>query len=542
MTATTRTALRVRVDTFTFHGEDTPALRDAALSVTPGSLTAVLGGSGSGKSTLGKLLAGWLRAGHAGEFRGSLELDGTRLDFHGAPDDPRINPAEWSRRVAFVPQDAAAMLSTVRATVAEELAFGLENRAIPREDMLRAVERTAARTGLSGLLDRDPATLSGGELRRLAVGCAVISEPDVLVLDEPLASLDAAGAAQIADLVRSLCRSGTGVVLLSQVADRLAGEATHWTVLDSRTALDGGPGGGTVTAAGTPAQLAGSAEVERAGILVPDFLDLNDPDPTVLDPNVPDRGVRAGSTAAPVASQARAVPVAAPGPGPASLELCGVSFGYTQNARRRETAPLVRVLRDVDLAVRPGEIIAVTGPNGAGKSTLLRHFNGLLRPSEGDVRVCGRSIAGVPVGTVAASIGLLFQHPRDQLFERTVLREATFGLRQLFGKADAESRARAALAAVGFSEAAASVHPAELPASQQRLLALATVLAREPAVLALDEPTVGLDRKGLERLGLAVKEAAARGTAVVMVTHDLGYARATAHRILKLDAGSLREV
>ena len=155
------------------------------------------GRSGSGKSTLGKLLAGWLRAGHAGQLRGSLELDGTRLDFRGLPEDPRINPAEWSRRVAFVPQDAAAMLSTVRATVAEELAFGLENRAVPREDMLRAVERTAARTGLTGLLDRDPATLSGGELRRLAVACAVIAEPDILILDEPLASLDAAGAAQI---------------------------------------------------------------------------------------------------------------------------------------------------------------------------------------------------------------------------------------------------------------------------------------------------------------------------------------------------------
>ncbi len=261
MTAATRTALRARIDAFTFHGESQPALRDVTLSVTPGSLTAVLGGSGSGKSTLGKLLAAWLRAGHAGEFRGSLELDGTRLDFHGAPDDPRINPAEWSRRVAFVPQDAAAMLSTVRATVAEELAFGLELRATPRADMLRAVERTAARTGLSGLLDRDPATLSGGELRRLAVGCAVIAEPDMLILDEPMASLDAAGAARIEELIRGLCATGTGVVLLSQAADRLAGEATHWTVLDA----------GTVTAAGAPAQLIGSAELEHAGVLVPEF-------------------------------------------------------------------------------------------------------------------------------------------------------------------------------------------------------------------------------------------------------------------------------
>ena len=534
MTAAVGTALQARVDAFTFHGENTPALCDVAISVLPGCLTAVLGGSGSGKSTLGKLLAGWLRAGHAGQLRGSLELDGTRLDFRGLPEDPRINPAEWSRRVAFVPQDAAAMLSTVRATVAEELAFGLENRAVPRKDMLRAVEHTAARTGLTGLLARDPATLSGGELRRLAVACAVIAEPDILILDEPLASLDAAGAAQIRELVRSLCHAGssttptgtatgnpTGVVLLSQSADTLAREATHWTVLD----------GGTVTATGTPAQLLGSAELERAGVLQPGA-----PGSGALHSDALDTG--AGARGRSSAGGLR--------PGPAPLELCRVAFGYGHEPRRRGVPPeeqvLRRVLQDLDLAVRPGEIIAVTGPNGAGKSTLLRHFNGLLRPSEGDVRVCGRSITGVPVGTVAASVGLLFQHPRDQLFERTVLREAAFGLRQLVGKAQAEGRARAALAAVGLSTADEAVHPAELSASQQRLLALATVLAREPAVLALDEPTVGLDRRGLERLGQAVAAAAARGTAVVLVTHDLAYARATAHRVLVLDGGSLRDV
>jgi energy-coupling factor transport system ATP-binding protein len=235
------------------------------------------------------------------------------------------------------------------------------------------------------------------------------------------------------------------------------------------------------------------------------------------------------------------VPAAAPGPGPASLELRGVGFGYARDPRRRGTGAQDRVLGDVDFAVRPGEIVAVTGPNGAGKSTLLRHFNGLLRPSAGDVLVCGRSIAGVPVGKVAASTGMLFQHPRDQLFERTVLREVAFGLRQLSGKAGAEGKARAALAAVGLS-GTEEAHPAELSASRQRLLALATVLAREPAVLALDEPTVGLDRHGLESLQRAVERAAARGAAVVMVTHDLDYARSTAHRVLELSGGSLREI
>ncbi|MDI3213358.1 ATP-binding cassette domain-containing protein [Arthrobacter sp. AL12] len=496
--ATASTAvLAARIGSFSFHGERTPALRDIDLSVRPGVLTAVLGGSGSGKTTLGKLLAGWHRPGQSGTFTGSLTLAGQPLEFRGLEDDPRINPSAWSTRVGYVPQDAAAMLSTVRSTVAEELAFGLENRGTPRRDMLRAVARAAEQTGLTALLDRDPATLSGGELRRLAMACAVVQDPWVLVLDEPLASLDAAGIIQVRDLINRLTGAGTGVVLLSQSADGLARSAGHWIILD----------GGTATASGIPRELIRSAELARTGTLLPAV--------THAVPAV--RGRAPEPEAAPV------------------LELFGLGFGYPGTGDA-DGEPL---LRDLELTVRPGEIVAITGPNGAGKSTLLRHLNGLLRPHTGEVRIQGRSIAGIPTGRIAASVGLLFQHPRDQLFERTVLREASFGLRRLHGR-DAAARADEALEAVGLA-GAARTHPAELPASQQRLLALATVLARGPAVLALDEPTVGLDRHGLDRLDRAVAAAAARGAAVVLVTHDAAYARATAHRVLALDGGSLRE-
>ncbi|MDQ0634457.1 energy-coupling factor transporter ATP-binding protein EcfA2 [Arthrobacter pascens] len=504
MTAATGTVLRAGIDEFTYHGGTAPVLRGVGLGIAPGSLSAVLGGSGSGKSTLGKLLAGWLRPGHSGMLRGDLELGGTHLEFRGSPADPRINPAEWSRRVEFVPQDAAAMLSTVRSTVAEELAFGLENRGMPRQDMFGAVARAAASVGLSGLLDRDPATLSGGELRRLAVGCAVITAPEVLVLDEPLASLDAAGAAQISDLIRSLVSGGSAVVVLGQVVDRLALEAGHWMILD----------GGTATAAGRPAQVMGSAELEASGV-------------RFSDPAVSAVPARPAGTAPATRN------------GPAILELRGVGFRYPAASRPGPSPG--DVLQDLDFSLRAGEIVAITGPNGAGKSTLLRLLIGLLRPSSGEVRVAGSSIAGAPVGRVAASVGLLFQHPRDQLFERTALREVRFGLRPRFGPEAATSRALAALDDVGLS-VAASIHPADLPASQQRLLALATVLARDPAVLALDEPTVGLDRHGVERLGQVVGQAAVRGTGVVFVTHDAGYARGAAHRVLEFDAGRLREV
>ena len=492
---------------FTFLDGHAPVLRDVALSFAPGSFTAVLGASGSGKSTLGRLLAGWLPPGDSGVLAGFLEVSGIRLEFDGGAGDPRIDPAQWGRQVGFVPQDPATMLSTVRATVAEELAFGLENAGVERDSMLAAVERTAALLGLSGLLDRDPARLSGGQLRRLAIGCAVIAGPPVLVMDEPFASLDAAGTGELEAVVRDLVKRGTAVVVLSQTVDALLQEAATWVVLSD----------GTATAAGPPAAVRDGSPVLPAAVRRP----------------------------ASVHAAGRALP--GPGtvkPGVPALQLQGVSFAYPVRSPGRrirkasQPVPAALVLQDVNLAVQPGEILAITGPNGAGKSTLLRHFNGLLRPTSGIVSVGGSDIAGIPVGRTAASVGLLFQQPRDQLFERTVLREVRFGLDRLVGPAAAEDRATAALRAVGLA-AARDGHPAELPASGQRLLALATLLARKPAVVALDEPTVALDGDGLALLDAAMRSAAAEGAAVVLVTHDLGYALSAAHRMLALDGGRL---
>ena len=509
------TALAAGIKSFAFHGDDAPVLCDVHISFEPGTFTAILGPSGSGKSTLGRLLAGWLPPGPGGRLQGRLTLAETTLEFQGAADDPRINPAQWGRRVSFVSQDASAILSTVRATVAEELAFGLENAGKERPAMEAAVERTAGLLGLSRLLDRHPDTLSGGQLGRLAIGCAVIAEPEVLIMDEPFASLDAAGADELAILLNSLVTRGTALVILSQAIEEALFQAEQWVVLDA----------GTVTATGTPAELTAApgrlpAGIRWAGTCWPG---------TRQQPRVKARD-KIAAAAAPV------------------LELRGVGFGYADKSRSGRKARAAasgasatrphRVLQDIDLELQPGEIVAVTGPNGAGKSTFLRHLNGLLRPTSGSVLVYGQDIAARPVGEVAASVGLLFQNPRHQLFERTAAREVRFGLDRRFGASEAAARTGAALDAVGLS-AAADGHPAELPASRQRLLALATVLARKPAVLALDEPTVALDGNGLRLLDAAVRSAAAAGAAVVLVTHDVPYARSVADRWLTLDGGRL---
>lgn len=509
MHTTATPALAAGIRSLTFHEEYSPALQNVDVSFAPGSCTAVIGASGSGKSTLGRLLAGWLSPGSHGRLRGHLAAAGTTLAFDGGPGDPRIDPGAWGRLVGFVPQDASGVLSTVRATVAEELAFGLENAGVERSAMVAAVERTARLVGLADLLERDPATLSGGQLRRLAIGCAAIIDPPVLVLDEPAASLDSAGLESLVQLVGERAAAGTAVVILSQAVDALVLAAPEWIVL----------AGGTVTARGRREEfLQGGPMVLPAAVRSP-ATDFRQDSPT------------------PGPDAARPVALSCPaGSGtPAGLEFRAVSFSYPAHRAAGAARP---VLDHVDLAVRAGEIVAVTGANGAGKSTLLRHANGLLQPDRGTVMVQGNGIAGRPVGEVATSVGFLFQHPRHQLFERSVLREVRFGLERLFPAGEADRRARAALEAAGLA-AEAHTHPAELPGSHQRLLALATVLARRPAVLALDEPTVALDGDGLALLDAAVRSAASAGAAVVLVTHDPDYARTAAHRVVALDGGRL---
>lgn len=508
-------ALAAHVRSFAYD-DGAPLLHDVRLELVPGSFTTVLGASGSGKSMLAKVLAGWAVAGGHGRLDGALELSRSgareRLEFRGSPDDPRLRLGAWGQHVAFVPQRAAELLTGAAATVGEELAFALEQRGTPRAEMLAQVDSAARAVGLGEFLARDPGRLSGGEQRRLAIACAIVGRPDVVLLDEPTASLDADGADALAQVLDALRAVGTAVVVFTATADALARGASRWLLLE----------GGTVVAEGAPPEVEAGAAFAASGVLRegPPFLQAA-------------RGAyRRVEGSAPVAELDRvtfAYPSAGAGLGAGSLR------------------PGSRVLDEASLAVFPGELVALTGPNGAGKSTSLRHLAGLLRPHGGQVRIGGRDILREPAGRVAATVGTLFQEPRDQLFERTALREVAFGLTGLrrgplrLTRDEARERALEALDAVGLARQA-DTHPYELSMSEQRLLALATALVRRPRVLLLDEPTVGLDRFGLGRLETAVRLAADGGAAVVLSTHALSWARRQADRRLGLARGRFQEL
>jgi energy-coupling factor transport system ATP-binding protein len=206
----------------------------------------------------------------------------------------------------------------------------------------------------------------------------------------------------------------------------------------------------------------------------------------------------------------------------------GLVFEYEDGAR---------ALDGLDLAIEPGERVAIVGPNGSGKSTLVRHWNGLLRPTAGRVLVDGASTKGRRVAELARTVGLTFQDPDRQLFARTCRREVAFGARNVgLRKRALDDAVEAALDAVGLS-GSAGANPYDLGPSRRRLLALASVLAMATPVVVLDEPTMGLDGREVARVETVVAKLAAEGRTVVAISHDARFVGGSFGRVVRLEDG-----
>ena len=199
----------------------------------------------------------------------------------------------------------------------------------------------------------------------------------------------------------------------------------------------------------------------------------------------------------------------------------------------------IEAVRGISLTIEPGETVAILGQNGSGKTTLVKHFNGLLRPASGRVFVDGTDAVGRSVAELAATVGFVFQNPDDQLFERSVEREVGFGPRNLgFPTATTAQLVASALSAVGLTDQRAT-NPYDLDLSRRKLVALAGVLAMDPAVLVLDEPTTGQDAEGVARVGAVVGAVAHAGRSVVAITHDMEFAATHFERIVVLREGQI---
>jgi energy-coupling factor transport system ATP-binding protein len=448
-----------------------------------------VGPSGSGKSTLGLAIAGLVPREVAGEWRGSLEVDGL--------DTLAVRREEIAARVGVVFQDPGSQL--VMDRVEDDVAFGLENRDWPREAMFRRVPEALELVGLAGLERRRPTTLSGGQQQRLALAGVLAPQPRILVLDEPTANLDPDGTAAFFErLARLRAVPDTAIVLIEHRVDRA------WPLADRILAL--GHDGSPIDVGRPDDVLARSgATMAEAGIWLP-----GDRGASLVRPGAGSAAPRSGA-----AGRSGALAVAA-----------GVVFGYPGSPP---------VVRDVELALDAGERVALVGPNGSGKSTLARLLVGLLRPRSGHVRLLGEDPGRLPARELARRAQYVFQDPEQQFLARRVGDEVMLGLRPDDRVAVEALMADLRLPLEEFGDRS----PYRLSGGEQRRLSLACVLAHRPALLVLDEPTFGQDRRGYTGLMGILRERIEAGVCVLAATHDERFVADFAARTVALEAGRI---
>jgi energy-coupling factor transport system ATP-binding protein len=213
-----------------------------------------------------------------------------------------------------------------------------------------------------------------------------------------------------------------------------------------------------------------------------------------------------------------------------AIELSDVRFRYPSG---------VEALRAVSLRIQPGEAVAIVGQNGSGKTTLVKHLNGLLRPTSGRVLLAGDDTAAEPINRMAERVGFVFQSPDDQLFERSVEREVAFGPRRMDFPAETVGTLVAQAIELAGLDAVRATNPYDLDLSTRKLVGLASVLATDPAVVVLDEPTTGQDVPGVARVGRIVDALQAAGKSVVAITHDMEFAAAHFERVVLMRQGEV---
>ncbi|HKH15948.1 MAG TPA: ATP-binding cassette domain-containing protein [Solirubrobacteraceae bacterium] len=500
-------ALLLEHVTYSYPDAVAPALRDLDLRVAPGEFVVLAGGSGSGKSTLLRAASGLVPHFHGGEFTGRLESGGLDTRTH--------EPARIAAVAGTLFQDPETQV--VMGTVRAELAFPLENQGLGAAAVARGVEEAALALGIAALLDRSTHALSGGELQRVALGAALAGRPRLALLDEPTSQLDPVAGDELLGVLRRLNEEwGTAVILAEHRLERCLSAADRVVALrDGAIACDADPRGFLDWAAEQAPELQtpGARLFSLAGrrplpVSVKDARrTLAGGDAGRLDPEMRGESARdavripAGEDGGRLDPRVRAR-VARRCRGPRIEPALAFSSVWLEHKGG------ATVLRGVDLAVAPGDRVALMGRNGAGKSTLLRLAAGLVDPTRGKVQRGGR-------------VALLLQNPGD------------YTLRDRVG----DELPADALAAAGL-QGLADRHPRDLSGGERQRLALAIVLYGErPAVVCLDEPTRGMDRGHKDVLARLLEGLAGSGTAVIVATHDAEFAAAFAGRTVLLGDG-----
>jgi energy-coupling factor transport system ATP-binding protein len=486
ISSTAGARIQVRGWGWRYAGRRQWACRDVDLDIEPGERVLLVGRSGAGKSTLLRALAGLLDPDTAAEQEGQILVDGRPA-------------AEARSRIGMLLQDPEASLVMSRA--GDDVAFGLENAGVPRDQIWPRVEHALHLVGFPYGLEHATGALSGGEQQRLALAGALVRRPSLLLLDEPTANLDPAGTALVLDSVRGVVGAtppgSATLVIVEHRVDLAADLADRVVVLE--------PGGG-VAEDGTPQEVFArrGAALAAAGVWVPA--------PWAPSPPVPIRG---------------------PG-GTVRLRADRISRTYPHADRP--------ALEESSVELSAGQASCVTGPNGSGKSTLATMLAGLMRPDTGGSFLAdapGRPLHRWRAQHLCRRVGTVFQIPEHQFLAPTVQEELMIGPRRAGVRTAAAEQRCAELLDRLRLDRLAGANPYTLSGGEKRRLSVATALATAPDVLVLDEPTFGQDAQTWLELVALCAELRDDGATILSVTHDESFATVLADQRITVRAGTV---
>ena len=522
------------------------ALDGVDLEVEPGQFIAILGHNGSGKSTLARQLNALLLP-----TEGTLYVDG-----YDTRDESSLWDIRQSAGMVFQNPDNQIIASVVE----EDVGFGPENMGIPTEDIWVRVEKALRSVGMWKMRSSSPNRLSGGQKQRVAIAGVIAMKPKCIVLDEPTAMLDPGGRAEVIRTVHELNRTeGVTVILITHYMEEVV-NADRVIVMDQ----------GKVVLTGTPGEIFSQTELLRQHRLdVPQVtllayelkkagLDIRDGILTVEELTKELDGL-IGKQKRPESKSQQHTET------PEDISAAGHKTpGQETDSRNEEqetdgrhqicvehlnyiydpgTSYERKALDDISFTVGKGEFIGLIGHTGSGKSTLIQHLNGLNKASSGRILIDGEDIYsdGYSMKELRFKVGLVFQYPEHQLFESDVLKDICFGPKnQGLSDEEALARARAAMRSVGLDESFEKKSPFDLSGGQKRRAAIAGILAMDPEVLVLDEPTAGLDPKGRDEILDLLKDLhEERNITIILVSHSMEDVANYVSRIIVMDEGRI---
>lgn len=489
---------------YTYPNSESPALQKASVQIESGQFVLLAGSSGSGKTTLLRCINGLVPHFSGGLIAGSVCVN----EIDAFESGPRI----LSHHVGFVAQnpEGHALLDTVEP----EIAFALENAAIPPQEMRIRVEEVLDLLDLTNLRDRPIASLSGGERQRVAIASVLALRPQVLLLDEPTSQLDPKSAE---DVLRSLVRlnedMGLTIVLAEHRLERVLRYADRLVFMENgRIIVDDW----VSNALAEIPHLPPLARVGRAMGW--------DPLPVTVK-----EGKRYASKLTKddyLATYGKPAKLPETPPHIPLLEVANVHFSYD--------GP--EIVNGVSLQVHEGQVLAIMGRNGSGKSTLLKCVMGLLQCTEGNILFKGESILGQDVADLARDIAYLPQNPNDLLFAESVSEEFQITLRNhgIQGQEGMEEL----IVELGLGDLRAA-YPRDLSTGQRQRVALGAVTVTQPSLLLLDEPTRGLDIQTKRKLVNIWRNWLAQGMGLILVTHDVELSAMIAENVIILSQGEI---